>query len=200
MEGAMDKRKEEKMKKLVVLMVCLGLLGFMGPAQATPITYTVESTGSGTIGTQSFSNAHIIVSFSGDTANVIKKTIDYFSNEVGTGTVSITGIGTATFTSGAFAFVNQTTDTAGISQLPTGTILGTEAISLATYDLKSAIGPITGETTYYSTYTYDTSLGNLNFTAMDSSSTFTATPLPASVFLLGSGLLGLGGWRWRQRR
>jgi hypothetical protein len=185
-------------KKLVVLMVCLGVLGFIGSAQAMSITYMVESIGSGTIGTQSFSDAPVEVSFTGDTANVSGGS-GYFTNNVGTGTVSIGGIGTATFTESLFAFVNQIYPPAAIAGIAdsNGSILDTLNPLFATYDLTSAIGPITGDTFFRNDLSYSTNLGTLNFSAMDSISTYTAStvPVPAPFWLFGSGLLGLAGLR-----
>jgi hypothetical protein len=185
------------MKKLVIMMVCLGVLGFIGSAQAMPITYMVESIGSGTIGTQSFFDSQVIVSFIGDTAHVSGDS-GIFTNDMGTGTVSIGGIGTATFAEFVRAVVNQTFSPAGAGfGSHYGSILVTMNSLFATYDLTSAIGPITGDTYYRNDFSYSTDLGTLNFSAMNSRSTFTASavPVPAPFWLFGSGLLGLAGWR-----
>jgi PEP-CTERM motif-containing protein len=63
----------------------------------------------------------------------------------------------------------------------------------STYNLTTAIGPITGVAFVTLNTAFDTSGGNLTFTSAEVASTFTATltssvPEPTSLVLLGSGL------------
>jgi hypothetical protein len=83
------------MKRLALLaVVCVGALA--GTGRAGPITYTEQFTASGSLGTQSFTNAMVTITGTGDTANIVSSGLNIF-NPV-TATVTIAGLGTATFT------------------------------------------------------------------------------------------------------
>src|SRR5689334_2422126 len=71
--------------------------------EAIPITYTLTSTATGTLGGSPFTNAPIAVALRGDTAGVGPGPVgpDNLNNALintGPATVSIAGLGTATFT------------------------------------------------------------------------------------------------------
>ena len=169
-----------------------------GPIHAVPITYIDSGTGSGSIGDQSFTGSLVTVTFVGDTANVTGGPT-FFSNAIGTATVDIAGIGTATFTAPTIqAFVNQTFGPAfaGIGDSAQGSILdtGNEA-AFSTYDLTTAIGPILGVPFIRPDLSFATNLGLFNLQTMGDT-TFTAitgaapAPEPNSVLLLGIIALG----------
>ena len=184
-----------KLTVLILAVIALALYGTV-PVHAAPITYTVLSTGSGTLGSNSFSDAQVRVSFAGDTSNVTGS--GFYTNNVGTGTVSIAGLGTATFLDSIYAFDNQGAIAAGIGDSTAqGSILDTYHSAFGSYDLTTAIGPLSGGSFYRNYLGYSTNLGVLSFSAMSSSSTFTAgaVPLPGAMWLFGPGLVGLAAVR-----
>src|SRR5262249_25263809 len=159
-----------------------------------PITYREEAIASGSLGGIPFTNADIVMRMSGDTTNVLFDGIANWEN-FGTTTVTVPGIGTATFTdanTGVFATPSQSL--AGFTNV-FAINLATVNPAFASYDLKSAIGPITGSTVGSFLGTGDpTTLGEFVFStsAPPATATFTAqvVPEPASLTLLGLGAFG----------
>jgi hypothetical protein len=179
-------------------------------ASANSITYTEQAVVSGTIGGAGFSGADITIQWTGDTSNVVDGGFGFFSNQAGANTVSVTisGLGSSSFTDDVYVFSNQGALTAGFGSNTTGgtSILDTVDPVFASYDLTTAIGPIANTPFFRSDEFYGTGLGLLNISAVRENSTFTATtdtapvPEPASLTLLGLGLAGMAGRRWRQRK
>ncbi len=166
-------------------------------ASAGTITYTEQAVASGTLGANSFTNATVILTLTGDTTNVVNQGGGFFSNTVGTFTGFVGGIGTFTFTDSLQVFDNQvfSPPAAGFGSLTAGgSILDTFSNVFATYDLTTAIGPITGASFIRPDLFFGTSLGTLNIqSAGDSTFTATAVPEPGSLLLLGTGLSAMAG-------
>ena len=121
--------------------------------QADPITYTLSSDVSGTLGGMSFTDALVTITLIGDTANVVPGPVPFTDvvENTGAATVDVSGIGTATFTD-SVGIIDTLTDTSifGVPavlllDLTTGTGLMLETGStFTTYGLTTSIGPISG--------------------------------------------------------
>ena len=225
-----------------VLGTAILLLGVAGPAHAAPITYTQSGIATGTIGGTTFTNALVVFTMTGDTDNVVanEEFEDdgvivpagiFFANVSSLTTVEIAGFGIAQLTdpNAIYGFsVPVDIDDDGVTDPPLivmGTLDdppaiegftgfgGTANTALGGYDLRTAIGPITGVggIGYPVGLSVNTNRGALSFTSnislLDGQGTFTATtatppttvPEPGSLLLLGMGLVSLVGVRPRFR-
>jgi hypothetical protein len=142
------------------------------------------------LGVTAFTNALVTIALVGDTS--------FVGNDVGSTTVSVSGVGTASFTDTLFVTDNVANPSAQISDLTRSQLIfGTMAPAVATYDLRGPIGPIAGTSLINAFVVFPTTAGNFEMTSVaGNTSTFTATtvssvPEPATLSLLGMGLLAV---------
>jgi len=186
------------MRKPATILAALGvgitgtLLG-ASSAFAVPITYTEQAVGSGSLDGVAFTDASVVLTMINDTGNVTGSA-PVFTN-LGTLTVSVAGGAPETFTNTTHAFSNQRVTTVGFTE--TVDILDDVSASFATYDLTTAIGPITGTPIIDASTSYPTSSGAFNLSSVSGNVTFTATlaavPEPSALALLAAALAGLFG-------
>src|SRR5262249_31601432 len=153
---------------------------------AAPITYTESATVSGTLGGTPFSGV-ITITGTGNTTGVFNDGI--FRNNV-SASFSISGDGSGTFTDAIQVFDNHAQAAAGFDDITLGqpSILDTFNSAFATYNLTTAIGPITGSSFINPGLAFATTAGALVINT-SGNSTFTATTVPGPV--VGAGLPGL---------
>jgi len=209
---------------LTSIAVFVLLLGIQSPAAASSITYVESATASGTIGTTTFTDALVTVTLSADTSGVtpfdLGAPVGTILYNLGSATVKISGVGTATLTqtmgiyifNGAQALVisgGQISTPVAImasgSLLDdswTGLILITDS-GLAGYNLQTPVN-ITGQGGLCCiSAEHTTSMGDLSFRVTPSNPLIsdnnvgavttitTSVPEPSSVLLLGVGALFL---------
>jgi hypothetical protein len=177
--------------------VTFALFGLV--ASAGPITYTEQTTGSGSLGGSNFTNALVTLVLVGDTSTIYSDGPGVF-RDLGTATVTVAGIGTTTFTDQmGFASI-QAFPLAGIFDQTMGDtmLLATIDPSFATYSLGTAIGPVSNGLFYTPLESFSTTDGAFVITGtLNGTSTFTATtvPEPGSMALIGIGFASLFGFR-----
>jgi PEP-CTERM motif len=191
------------------IVLAVGLCGSLpGEAKAALINYSFTGTGSGTLDNLGFVDAPFAVSINADTNDVaFQPSLGAFGILNLGGTIDITGVGVATFTLPLFIFGGNGLDAVGFGNLDAnGNLIAIfqTGLGLATYDLASNFGPVTGTNANLSQFqNVATDLGTLGFTTMSEVtfvSTVTGVPEPSSFVLSGAGILGFLGYRLSRRR
>ena len=202
------------------------------PSLASPLTYTETATDTGCFGDVSksggvitcaagtnFTDALVTITLTADTGNVTNTSTGLFENvgAAGTVTVSVAGIGSATFTNQVEVFVNQSTmvngqpaSIAGFFDFGVGLDpLDTDNSSFAAYDLTSPIGPISGSPALIAIgQIFPTSNGGFVLTGTPDASTFTAVAVAVPAPQIDRGLpvllvlvvFGAEFWKRKQKR
>jgi hypothetical protein len=178
------------MKRLMLTLASALLVGWATPVQATPITYTVTTTGTGTLNGTPFTTALVTVTLTGDTSTVTAGSGALAGTLLSPGraTVTVVGVGTATFTHPTEAVVlppsfkgmtvvviaSEDEDMGVLTGTVTG-ILGLGNNALGSYGLTSPLGPISGVAEWSPNGVYLTTSGGFQLTSVAGTSTFTAT-------------------------
>jgi hypothetical protein len=163
-------------------------------ASAGPITFTETQNGIGSLGGTTFNNALVTIVLTTDTSTITGGSGAF--SDIGPATVTVAGIGTATFTDTMEVFSSQGTHAAGIEEVSIGDVLDVYNAAFGTYALNAAIGPLSGNPGGNPTFSFPTSLGAFILSSSlndEHPATFTTTtlgsvPEPGTLGLLGAGI------------
>jgi hypothetical protein len=111
----------------LILLLCVA------PAQATPITYTVTGTATGVLGVFAFTDALVTITLVGDTS--------FVGNDFGSATVSVTGIGTASFTDTMSVTANSVSPSAQVSDSTSNRLTFGTIAPFAWYAIEGVVAP-----------------------------------------------------------
>jgi PEP-CTERM motif len=184
--------------RIGLLAGCGALLLLAAPAQATPIDYIFTGTGTGTLNGTAFSGSFTVTEVA-DTSGVTGPSGGEYTN-IASSANFVAGAQTATLTGTTNEVIENTAAPGFIAfaQLPLISVEATENVVFETYNLATAL-PLTIGTPSVAPATFETSIGNLDFTAIAALNFEAVTvPEPASLTLLGSALLVFGAIRRRR--
>lgn len=168
------------------------LVSSAGMAHAGTITYTISALLAGSLNGVSFHDDPSTLTMTADTSGVTGGA--GFFTIVGTVQLNVSGIGSGTFTDVMEVFDNQSFPAVGFGDATLSmSVFDVIDPAFATYDLTTAIGPITNTPFANWGQSFPTTAGA--FIITDSNNpTFTAvTPEPMSFGLLGLGLAAIAG-------
>ena len=174
--------------------LCLSLACSFSVAAST-IQYTESGQLSGYLGSTKLTNVNFVFTFLSNTANITGNgsTSNPFQNVASSDTISI-GSSNGSFTGGVEVGDIGPYDLIGFSNTALNAFIVFQNAAAGTYNLGSAIGPITSSTAYYDGGALGTSLGTLTISGAQNLSfkaTTTAAPEPSMVGLIGFALLGM---------
>lgn len=186
------------LKAVAALPVAM-LLATALPASAATITYLQTGHGTGTLDGVAFDSDFAITAIA-DTANVSSCGVGCLTNDNLSATIYIGTVGMFNFVTPTRYFSNGTTS--GFSRAG---VAGADLFNMGSFplwDMVSSVGPVMGTANLLQWTSGDvqTTGGVLIFDEATTPSSFTATvvsevPVPAAVWLFGSGLVGLAGVR-----
>ncbi|MBW2272412.1 MAG: hypothetical protein JRG96_04015 [Deltaproteobacteria bacterium] len=161
-----------------------------GSAAAAPLSVTIETLASGSIGVTEFSDMLFVLEFTGDTEDTHAPAPGVVALPGESATVFLGGIGLATVTTGIEFFVSNSGGGMGVMSTQTGLDLIDLAcdIDCSTWDLTTSFGPVSDPYPATQGTSVETDLGTLTL-----SSTYLGATMTASVPEPGSGLLVTGG-------
>ncbi|MEI8292162.1 MAG: PEP-CTERM sorting domain-containing protein [Verrucomicrobiota bacterium] len=180
----------------------------MNPAisEANFLQYTLTGgTISGSLGGTSFNNADYSITTTSNTSNITSGTfsgvVPYYAIVPSTSTITITGLGSSTFTSATFGVASFNTqpffgaNELGFADFLPGSAPGFSIVLADFYNLATPVS-YTGGTGASTGTTYGTSSGDLVITSAGGTGSFdvvtaSSVPEPSSVALLSIGLAGL---------
>ena len=189
-------------RSLKLASVLGGLLWAVGTLDAAPITYTEQVSGTGSLGSSTFTNALVTITFTGDTENVFTPIFGVLANSAGAAVVSVFGVGEESFTDSVAVFITPTNNGAGIADFTANSdVLDIVNTSFATYDLRTGIGPLSGRSIIFPARTFNTTGGAFHLTSAVASAIFGASivPEPSSGTFICLGITVIGICRWKRR-
>lgn len=185
---------------LFVLGAGLISLSIVGQAEAAPITFIHQGSGSGTLDGQPFGLSDFTITAKGDTDNRESLTAGFFTNH-DTASIFIDGIGTFEFVTPTRTFITNA-NLVGFSHsgiLGTDLFSGPLSASLDGWDMLTSIGPVSGNGSLqqWNLGNVQTDGGILFFNNGQTPATFLAIPEPLTI-LGAATAAGFGAFFKRQ--
>jgi PEP-CTERM motif len=169
---------------------------------AAPITFIYTGFGAGSLAGNNFNASAFTITAIGDTTNKAScgSLCEYIEHD--SASITVTGLGTFSFSTATRTFFSDDSDTAGLSRAGLNGLdlfYSPQSALLDGWDLASSIGPISGVSQLLQWANFDdvvTSGGTLVFETSTNDSSFQAivdpgtVPEPTSAALVGLALLG----------
>ena len=166
-------------------------------AHATPITYSISTYASGTLGASTFTDQLVTISYFGDTTG-LTTVAGSIVNTGGISGVDVAGLGSALFTDSTEFFITGSANFAAIYDITASSVVGSFNGAFASYAGDTSLGPLVS--LYYTlpSYSFGTTSGALvisSLTSTDNLGAFEAdlapVPEPSTLLFVGTGIAGV---------
>lgn len=183
-----------KVNKSAMALCAAGMI-VAGSTSADTLKFTESTTGSGSLGGTSFTDALVTFSGTGSTSNITNLGADIYAIVGLPVSVNVAGVGSASFTDTVQLVANDVYGDIGLGDTTNQRAIIFAVVPTAGYNLSTSFGPASGSGLFNSGTTFGVSSGTFDLTSVGTTTyqaTVSSAPEPATWGLMLIGLAAIG--------